>query len=288
MSKDSKQKIGWIGLGKMGVPMVQNLVKDGYQVLVYNRSLGKSKEIEGENILVSTSIADLVVDCEMIFLMVSDDQAIEELFETEDGLLASSPVGKIFINMSTVSPTISKKIAAKCINNNSYYLDAPVSGSVKQATDGTLVIMVGGDPVAFKKVEPVFGALGKLAMNIGESGAGNVAKLAINTLLSFHAQGLAEAISFAQERGIAAKDLTELINNSAIGNIFMKIKGDAILQNNFQPAFALKHIVKDLRLAKAEGLDSPLGNAALQSFEKAESEYGNDDIIAIYKALSSD
>ena len=200
-------------------------------------------------------------------------------------MLANDSSGKMIINMSTVSPGISKKMAELCAAKGNFYLDAPVSGSVKQAETGTLVIMVGGDEKAFETVKPVLEKLGKLSMHIGDNGAGNNAKLAINSLLALYAQGLAETLVFANQNGVKTSDLLELINNAAIGNLFTKIKGDAILQDNFKAAFALKHIVKDLGLAKAEGLSSPLANAAYETFQKAEAELGEEDIIAIVKAL---
>ena len=165
------------------------------------------------------------------------------------------------------------------------YLDAPVSGSVKQAEEGQLAIMVGGEQKVFEKAKPVLEKLGKLALYVGENGAGNSAKLAINTLLGFYAQGLAEAIIFARENGVATQDLLTLISNSALGNIFTKIKGDAILQNNYQAAFALKHIAKDLRLAEHEGLQTPLANVVVASFQAAEKTLGDEDIIAIIKYI---
>lgn len=278
-------KIGWIGLGNMGIPMVTQLIKAAYEVTVYNRS--KDKETSLKNLGVSTAATpkDLINSMEIIFIMVSDDGAINQIFKAENGLLAGDSTGKTIINMSTVSPGISKEMAGLCAAKGNFYLDAPVSGSVKQAETGTLVIMVGGEENAYKTVKPVLEKLGKLAMHIGDVGAGNNAKLAINSLLALYAQGLAETIVFANQNGVKTSDLLELINNAAIGNLFTKIKGDAILQDNFKAAFALKHIVKDLGLAKAEGLSSPLANAAFGTFKNAEAELGEEDIIAIVKAL---
>jgi len=278
-------KIGWIGLGNMGIPMVTQLIKATYEVTVYNRS--KDKETSLKNLGVSTSATpkDLINSMEIIFIMVSDDEAINQIFKAENGLLAGDSAGKTIINMSTVSPGISKEMAGLCAAKGNFYLDAPVSGSVKQAETGTLVIMVGGEEKAYKTVKPVLEKLGKLTMHIGDIGAGNNAKLAINSLLALYAQGLAETIVFANQNGVKTEDLLELINHAAIGNLFTKIKGDAILQGNFQAAFALKHIVKDLGLAKAEGLSSPLANAAFETFKNAEAELGEEDIIAIVKSL---
>lgn len=128
--------------------------------------------------------------------------------------------------------------------------------------------------------------MGKLALKVGDNGAGNAAKLAINTMLGLHAQGLAETILFANQQGISTQDLMELINNSALGNVFIKIKGDAVLNDNYEAAFALKHIAKDLRLAKNEGLNSPLANVLNDSFQTAEQNLAEEDIIAIIKNIN--
>ncbi len=280
------KNIGWIGLGKMGIPMAQKLVQAGYTVTVYNRSKEKEEALRSLGASSAESPAQLMQQAELIFLMVSDDQATREIFTSDQGLLSAQATGKVIINMSTVSPGISKDMAHLCQEQQNHYLDAPVSGSVKQAEEGQLVIMVGGEENIFVQVKPILMQLGKLAMRVGNTGGGNTAKLAINTLLGFYAQGLAEVLIFALQHGIHAHDLLTLIGNSALGNIFTKLKGDAILANNFQPAFALKHIAKDLRLAKQEGANTPLAKVVQNTFQEAESTLGEQDIIAIIKHLN--
>lgn len=281
----NKQNVGWIGLGKMGLLMAQNLINAGYLLKVYNRTKGKADLWLDKGVKEIPSPAELLNESDVVILMVSDDSAIHEIFTSENGLLSSPEKGKIIINMSTVSPAISKEMAHLSKINGNSYIDAPVSGSVKQATEGSLVIMAGGDHQTFEEVKPIFNVLGKLALKVGENGAGNAAKLAINTMLGLHAQGLAETILFANKQGISTKDLMELINNSALGNAFIKIKGEAILNDKYEAAFALKHIAKDLRLAKNEGLDSPLANVLNHSFQVAEKELAEEDIIAIIKTI---
>jgi 3-hydroxyisobutyrate dehydrogenase len=277
----STPAIGWIGLGKMGTPMAQHLVNAGYNVTVYNRS--KDKETGFGQ--VAHSPKETITAADTVFLMVSDDAAIHDLVQGPEGLLAAGVSGKLVINMSTVSPHISREVAASLHKQGNEYLDAPVSGSVKQAQDAALVIMVGGPVAAFEQAKPMLEKIGRLALRVGEHGAGNTAKLAINSMLAYHAQGLAEAVLLAQNNGIAPADLLTLINNSALGNPFIKIKGEAILNNNYAPAFALKHIAKDLRLAKHLGLATPLGQAAFDTFQHAEAALGEEDIIAIIKQL---
>jgi 3-hydroxyisobutyrate dehydrogenase len=279
-------KIGWIGLGKMGVPMSQNLVKAGYPVAVYNRSKEKEDALKAKGVATAASPRDLIKRSEVIIMMVTDDKAIHDIFNGDQGLLAEKTTGKIIINMSTVSPAISREMAALCEKEGNHYLDAPVSGSVKQAEEAQLVIMAGGDQATFEKVKPILECLGRMAMLVGDHGAGNTAKLAINALLGLQAQGLAEAVLFAKQHGIKTGDLMTLINNSALGNVFMKIKGEAIIRDNYQAAFALKHIAKDLRLAKDMGLSSPLGEVVFRTFQEAEPAHGEEDIIAVIKQLN--
>jgi 3-hydroxyisobutyrate dehydrogenase len=278
-------KIGWIGLGTMGIPMSQQLVTAGYPVTVYNRSKEKEEALKQQGAGTASTPAELLQQTDVVIIMVTDDNAIREIFNGKDGLLSAGVAGKIIINMSTVSPTISKEMADLCSKQGNHYLDAPVSGSVKQAETAQLVIMGGGDEKVFEQVKPVLEKMGKMAVHIGETGAGNTAKLAINTLLSFHTQGLAEAVILAKQNGVETETLLNLINNSALANPFMKIKGDAILSNNYKPAFSLKNITKDLRLAKDIGLSTPMGGAVLKSFSDAEAEFGNEDLIAIKKHL---
>ena len=278
-------KIGWIGLGIMGKPMCSQLINAGYNVTVYNRSKDKEAALTAMGANTAPTPASLIHQTDVVFIMVTDDNAIHQLFDGEDGLLSANTSGKLIINMSTVSPGISKHYAQLCSNSGNSYLDAPVSGSQKQAEDAQLVIMAGGDVTAFTTAKPLLESIGKMVTHTGAAGTGNTAKLAINALLAIQAQGLAEAVSFAAQNGIDPQQLLTLINNSALASTFIKIKGDAIINDNYKPAFALKNIVKDLSLAEDEGMASPLGTTSLNSFKEASVDYGDDDIIAIYKLL---
>lgn len=281
-------KIGWIGLGLMGVRMSQQLLNAGYSLTVYNRNKDKETGLKQQGAATASNPKALLQQTDVVIIMITDDKAVNEVFEGADGLLSGDLKGKVIINMSTVSPAISKQMAGLCRQHDGWYIDAPVSGSIKQAETAQLVIMAGGDAKVFEQVKPVLEKMGKMVLHIGDAGAGNAAKLAINTLLSFHVQGLAEAVILAKRNGIAADVLLSMLNNAAIANPFMKIKGDAIINDNFEPAFTLKNIVKDLKLAKDIGLDTPAGKTAIATFEAAEPEFGNQDLIAIYKYLEKE
>ena len=278
-------KIGWIGLGLMGIPMSQQLIKAGYPVTVYNRNKNKETTLKEQGADTAATPAALIEKSDVVITMVTDDNAIHEIFSGENGLLTVNISGKIIVNMSTVSPAISKQMEALCQEQGNHYLDAPVSGSVKQAETAALVIMAGGDAEIFKKAKPMLDCMGKMALHVGDIGAGNIAKLAINSLLSIHAQGLAEGIVLAEKNGIAPEILMELLNNGALASPFMKIKGDAILAGNFTPAFSLNNIVKDLKLAKDIGLATPMGEAALKTYSAAQEDFGEEDLIAVFKQV---
>ena len=280
-----KTTIGWIGLGNMGIPMSQRLISAGYPVTVYNRTSQKASALKAAGASTAATPAELITQTEVVFMMVSDDAAIKDIFQGDNGLLKAQTTRKLFINMSTVSPGISRQTAELCRKQGSEYLDAPVSGSVKQAQDGQLVIMVGGTRSAFEKASPLLQHLGRLALHVGDHGAGNTAKLAINVLLGIHAQGLAEATLFAERHGIKTEDFMNIFNNSAMGNAFGRAKGEAITAGNYKPAFALKLIAKDLRLAHAECLDTPLAETCFRSFQQAEPAFGDLDIIGIIKQV---
>src|SRR5450631_3202643 len=194
--------VGFIVLGNMGNPMSQRLIKAGYPVTVYNRNKAKEEVFKLIGASVAASPRILIEQVDVVIIMVTDDQAIRGIFTGDNGLLGAKTKGKIIINMSTVSPGISKEMASLCSREGNQYLDCPVSGSVKQAEEGQLVIMVGGNETILEKARPIFEHLGKLTLLVGDTGAGNSAKLAINILLAFHAQGLAEAVVFAEQNEI--------------------------------------------------------------------------------------
>ena len=279
-------KIGWIGLGNMGKPMAKHLTDAGFNVSVFNRNKAKNILAEEMGASVCGNASALAMQCDVVFLMVSDDNATREIFEGANGLFSAEMKDKIFINSSTVSPAISKDLAEKCLQKGAYYLDAPVAGSVKQAVEASLVIMVGGDENIFQQTKYILEKLGKTVLYIGSAGAGNALKLVVNTQLAIYGQSLAEAVLFARKNKISAKHLLAVLNNSSMANVLMKLKGDMILNDDYAPAFALKLLTKDLGLAKDLGLNSPLGNAAFETYQKANEQFADEDMIAVIKGLN--
>lgn len=280
-------KIGWAGLGNMGIPMVKNLLKAGFKVEVYNRTREKEQPAIEAGAISAQSLQSLTADNDIILVMVSDDNAVKEIFNGEGGLLSDEANGKLFINVSTVSTATSKSIADSCKAKGAGFVEAPVSGSVKPAQDGTLIMLVGGEPELIEKAKPVFDALGKLTVVTGPVGSGSAAKLAINYFLGLNLQGLAETVLFANANGVSTENMLTIINEGACGNAITKMKSDPILKNQFPAAFALKHLAKDLRLATEQGLRSPLAAPLYDTYKDAmNSGLGDEDVMAVIKHLA--
>lgn len=283
----NQTKIGWMGLGNMGTPMATNLLKAGYNMTVFNRTKAKTKRMTDAGAAVVDTPVNLFETCNVVFSMVSNDDAVKQLYLGENGLLSSTYTqDKIAIDMSTISPTTSRLIANSCKEKGIQFLDAPVSGSVKPAQDGTLIIMVGGASAVYEKAIPLFDILGKLSIHLGDNGMGSSAKLAINFFLGLNIQGIAETVLFAKNKGISAENMLAIINEGACGSGISHMKTSNILNNNYTAAFALKHLAKDLRLAKEAGLHTPLLDPLFATYQNAEQDgFGNEDVVAVMKYL---
>ena len=281
-----KLKLGWIGLGNMGIPISKNLLKAGYSVTVFNRTRDKEKELLAAGASSVDSPQQLMQNCDVIFTMVSDDDAVKAVFEGDKGLLTKAIPGKLIIDMSTVSPVTSRYLATICNKQKVEFLEAPVSGSVKQAQDSTLILLTGGDAGVFQKAKPFFDVIGRLTLYFGEIGTGSSAKLAINYFVALTIQAMAETVLFATNIGVRKEDILTLINESACASFQTKVKAAPILNNSYPAAFALRLMAKDLRLIKQTGLKSPLLEPVYNSYQQAEKDgLGDEDLMAIIKYL---
>ena len=285
----SKTTIGWIGLGNMGIPMCKNLLKAGYPLTVYNRTAGKEKELTDAGAQAARDPAKLLQTCEIVFVMVSNDDAVKQIFNEDNGLLSADVANqnKLVINTSTISPETTKQVAKQCNDKGIAYLEAPVSGSVKPAEDAALVILTGGPKEVFDRAKPILDCLGKKAMHLGDYGSAGVAKLAINLLVGFNMQGLAETVLFAQQHGVDAKDMLEIVNEGGCANGTTKAKTPLILSGSYPPAFSVKNYAKDLRLAKSTGITTPLAKTLHDTYQAALDEYADEDAMAILRYLQN-
>lgn len=278
------EKLGFIGLGNMGYPMAKNLEKAGFPLSVYNRNKAKAAGFEEQSII-SEDIGELVDHSDIIFSMLTNDEAVSEVYEK---ILQREIKGKLFVDMSTISRERCISIATKLKEKGAAFMDAPVAGSTKPATEGTLIIMVGGDPEDLHRAQSYLEQMGKSIKHLGENGQGIAAKLAINYFLSTIYQGLAETILFSDKLGIQRSDMLEIINDSASGSGATKVKTPLLVEENYSPAFALDLMLKDIRLAQQAGADYPLLQTLLETYGKAHDQgLGQLDVIGIIESIKS-
>lgn len=282
--KMSTEKIGFIGLGNMGYPMAKNLEKAGFQLSVYNRSIEKSEGFK-EKSKVCNTVSELVEDSDIIFTMLTNDVAVQTVYEE---VLTLNITGKLFIDMSTISPEKSNEIANAVKIKEAAFIDAPVAGSTKPAADGTLIIMAGAEEKDLERALPYLEKLGKHIKHLGENGKGIAAKLSINYFLSTIYLGLAETVLFSDKLGIDRKDMLEIINESASGSGATKVKTPLLTEDHYEPAFALDLMLKDILLAKNAGADSLLSKTLVDTYQAAHEEgFGKDDVIGIINYLKN-
>jgi len=278
----SNEKLGFIGLGNMGHPMAKNLEKAGFELSVFNRTLDKADDFKNSS-NVCDSVSDLVNSSNIIFTMLTNDNAVEAVY---DEILSHDISGKLFIDMSTISPELSRKISSELKAKSASLLDAPVAGSTKPAADGTLIIMVGGDKKDVERADPYLQKLGKAIRHLGENGKGLAAKLSVNYFISALYQGLAETVLFADKLGIAREDMLEIINESASGSGATKVKTPLLIDDQYEPAFALDLMLKDILLARDAGAKFPLSKTLSETYQAAhDAGFGKEDVIGIINYL---
>lgn len=282
--KNEQLRLGWIGLGNMGHPMAKNLEKAGLPLSVFNRTKQKTQAFS-EHSNVCQSIKDLVLSSDIIFTMLSNDTAVRSVYE--EILNEKNLAGKIFVDMSTISRECSITIAEELKLKDASLIDAPVAGSTQPAKEGTLIIMVGGSSEDAQKVTPYLNHLGKKVKYLGQNGKGLSAKLSINYFLSMLYEGLAETVLLSEKLGVPREDLLELLNESASGSGATKVKTPLLIQRNYQPAFALELMLKDLNLAINAGADFAITKALKAAYDKAiDQKIGSEDVIGIIRALA--
>lgn len=285
MENIKSKTIGWIGLGAMGLPMAKNLLQAEFKLVVYNRTKSRENKLTEAGAESSSSPRELAEKADIIFIMVSDDEAVKAVFQGEKGLLSANVKGRIIINMSTISPELSIEMAGLCHEKEHKYMDAPVSGSIKPAEEGSLVIITGAEKNLYEEMKPLLEKLGKTVFHMGNVGSGNSTKLAINLFLAILSHGLSESALFARKIGVNPADFLEVINAGGLSSPYTKIKSKLIVENDYPSAFELRHMAKDLRLATDQGMDSPLGSVVYNTFEEAKVEFGEMDIMAVHKYL---
>ena len=239
-------KIGLIGLGIMGKPMAKNLLKAGYELWVNNRSQGPMEELAACGAHAATR-KELAENAEVIITMLPNGPQVREVILGD--VIKDMRPGQIFIDCSSISPVVSKEIAAALAEKGVEMLDAPVSGGEPKAIDGTLSFMVGGKQAVFDHCKDILGAMGASVTRCGEVGAGNTTKLANQIIVACNIQAVAEAFTLAQKAGVDPEVVYKAIRGGLAGSTVLDAKGPMMIAGNDKPGFKIDLHIKDLNNA---------------------------------------
>lgn len=286
-------KVGFIGLGIMGFPMASNLIKAGYDLTVYNRTIEKAEKLKGAK--VARSPKEVAENSDVVISMVTDAPDVEEILFGENGVVKSNKRGLIFVDMSTNSPEFAKKTAKRLSEYGIEFLDAPVTGGDKGAREGTLTIMVGGKESVFKQVEPIFRAMGKTIIYVGDVGSGQALKLCNQVVVALNMVAVVEGLLLARSFGIDDEKLFTVLSTGAANSFTVQYYLPKIMKGDFEPGFKAAHLKKDLKyaleIANSKSLPLLGTSLALQLYNAMVSigmgEKGTQGLIKVYEKMIS-
>jgi len=279
-------QVGMIGLGAMGLGMARNIAKSGHLTQLWNRTPEKAQKLAEElGIEVSPSIQQLAAGVDIIALCVSADP---DVLAVINAMLESINPGTIVIDMSTVSSETAKKAARLLAGKQAYFLDAPVSGGIEGAKNGTLAMMVGGDQSLLEKVRPVLEPMCSRIIYMGPTGSGQGTKAVNQIMAAGINQAVTESLAFAQAEGLPLEKVIEVISGGAASNWFLKHRGLTMTQNQYQPGFKLALHHKDLKIcqsmAEQNSADLALVSQTINDYQQLMNDgFGDEDISALYR-----
>lgn len=254
------KKVGFIGIGRMGRPMAARLLAAGYPLTVYNRTQAKTEALVAQGAKAAATPQQVVEASEIIFSMLSDDQAVEDVYFNQAGVLAGLTSDKIVVDCSTVSPELTQRLWQLADQIGAWFLDVKILGTVKPAAEGKLVVLVGGEQTAYQDCLELLKLFGQQLFYLGPAGNAAKMKLSLNIVLGLTMQAIAEAVALAEKAGLDRAQLFDILNVSNLASNFSKNKAQLILERNFTPAFSLNLMAKDLSLilSLAKQLKVPL------------------------------
>ena len=255
------EKIGFIGLGRMGLPMSYNLLRAGYDLTVHNRSQEKVRQIADAGATAATSTVEVMAKCDIVLACLPDVATCEDVLLGDGGALPDARPGQIIVDHSTVGASTSKACAAAAEKRGAMFLDAPISGGTERATDGTLTIMVGGPAEAYQRALPAFDVMGAVVRHVGPTGSGTAAKLVNQLLVGIHMVAAAEAMLLGAKSGADPALVFELVNSGWGQSFLLGRNAPAMLDRDFEGVRTqLRVFLKDLGLIQemARDLGTPI------------------------------
>ena len=275
-------KVGMIGLGAMGLGMARNLAKAGFLTAVYNRTTAKTLEFKVATYDLPEALA---AEVDIVLICVSADQDVIGLVEA---IAKTIKPGSIVVDLSTVSSDTAQKAAAILLKKEVIFLDAPVSGGIEGAINGTLAMMVGGNIKALEKARPALETIAKRIIHIGDTGSGQATKAANQIMCAGINQAVTEALAFAQSQGLEIEKVIDVISGGAAGNWFLEHRGYTMTQDIFAPGFKLALHHKDLKICQTMAAQSdiaiPLSDMTVINYEQLMNDgFGDEDISALYR-----
>lgn len=281
-------KIGFVGLGAMGSRMAANLVAAGHEVVVWNRDPAKAKPFAERGVEVAKSPAQAARGAACVIAIVADDIAADEVTLGENGILAGIAADALLVDATTATPGGTARLAQATRAREAWHLDAPVLGSLAQAQNRELVFLVGGEPAAFARAEPILKQMGRIVRHIGPNGAGATLKLINNMISGTLTAAIGEAAAVARAAGLDLQVVGEVLNEGAAGSRLTRTKLPKIAAGDYTPLFQLALMEKDVRyfvaLAEALGEPVPLASQAGNLFRAARrAGLGAFDSCALYR-----
>ena len=250
-----KPTIGFIGLGIMGKPMARNLLKAGYPLVVHNRSRASVDELSKEGAQPAARSQEVASRSELVITMLPDSPDVELVYAGENGVFAGTKPGTLLIDMSSISPVVTRKLAAEAEIRGVDMLDAPVSGGEAGAIGATLSIMIGGKASAVERAMPIFQVLGKNIVHVGDAGAGQVTKAANQMVVGTTIAIVSEALVLAAKAGVDPAKVRQALLGGFAQSKILDAHGQKMLERNFKPGFRVRLHEKDMKIALATGLE---------------------------------
>jgi len=280
-------KIAYLGLGIMGRPMASNLIKAGHEVTVWNRT---PKNLDGAR--TASTPAEAARDAEVVWMCVADTKAVESVLFGPEGVEAAMRPGLTVVDSSTISPKATREFAARVRAKGAEFVDAPVTGSKIGAESGQLVFIVGGPEKTVTALDPLFMAMGKKVIHVGETGAGESAKIGMNLMIATIFEGFAEALALTGKLGVPPEKLVELMQASMIRSGVTDYKASFVLKQDWSPNFPLRLMLKDIHLMLEAGAQEKIALPALQAIEKVYQKavaagHANDDFASTVETVKS-